>query len=39
MSYADEVFKQNCRDILQNGVWDTDQKVVPTGPTAPPPTR
>ena len=29
MSYADEVFKQNCRDILQNGVWDTDQKVRP----------
>ena len=27
MSYADEVFQQNCRDILQNGVWDTDQDV------------
>ena len=24
MSYADEVFIQNCRDILENGVWDTD---------------
>jgi thymidylate synthase len=29
MSYADEVFIQNCRDILQNGVWDTDLKVRP----------
>lgn len=29
MSYADEVFQQNCRDILQNGVWDTDQDVRP----------
>ena len=29
MSRADEIFKQNCRDILQNGVWDTDQNVRP----------
>ena len=29
MSYADEVFIQNCRDILENGVWDTDRPVRP----------
>ena len=29
MSYADLIFQQNCRDILQNGVWDTDQNVRP----------
>ncbi|MGI5936445.1 MAG: thymidylate synthase [Oscillospiraceae bacterium] len=29
MSYADEVFIQNCKDILENGVWDTDQQVRP----------
>jgi len=29
MSRADEIFKQNCRDILANGVWDTDQQVRP----------
>ena len=29
MSYADEVFIQNCRDILKNGVWDTDREVRP----------
>ena len=29
MSYADEIFQQNCRDILQNGIWDTDQQVPP----------
>ena len=29
MSRADELFLQNCRDILQNGVWDTDQQVRP----------
>ena len=27
MSRADEIFKQNCRDILENGVWDTDRAV------------
>ncbi len=29
MSRADEIFIQNCQDILQNGVWDTDQQVRP----------
>ncbi len=29
MSYADEKFKENCRDILKNGVWDTDFDVRP----------
>ena len=29
MSRADEIFIQNCRDILTNGVWDTDQSVRP----------
>ena len=29
MSYADEVFIQNCRDILADGVWDTDREVRP----------
>lgn len=29
MSYADERFIQNCRDILEQGVWDTDQPVRP----------
>lgn len=29
MSMADTVFIQNCRDILQNGVWDTDATVRP----------
>lgn len=29
MSYADKVFIENCRDILQNGIWDTDQVVRP----------
>ncbi len=29
MSYADEVFKANCRQILENGVWDTDYPVRP----------
>lgn len=29
MSYADTVFLQNCRDILDHGVWDTDQAVRP----------
>ena len=29
MSYADQVFIQNCRDILENGVWDTDREVRP----------
>lgn len=29
MSRADELFLQNCRDILTHGVWDTDQAVRP----------
>ena len=29
MSRADELFIKNCRDILENGVWDTDQNVRP----------
>ena len=29
MSRADEIFKANCRDILENGVWDTDLAVRP----------
>ena len=29
MSYADEVFIKNCKDILENGVWDTDRDVRP----------
>ena len=29
MSRADEIFKQNIRDILTHGVWDTDQNVRP----------
>ena len=29
MSRADEIFVQNCRDILENGVWDTDREVRP----------
>ena len=29
MSRADELFIQNCRDILENGVWDTDLPVRP----------
>lgn len=29
MSYADKVFVENMKDILQNGVWDTNLKVRP----------
>lgn len=29
MSYADKIFKQNVKDILENGVWDTDKEVRP----------
>lgn len=29
MSRADEIFIQNCRDILDNGVWDTELEVRP----------
>ena len=24
MSYADRIFKENCREILTHGVWDTE---------------
>ena len=24
MSYADQIFIENCKDILENGTWDTD---------------
>lgn len=29
MSRADEIFIANCKDILENGVWDTDLPVRP----------
>ena len=29
MSYADKVFIENCRSIIDNGVWDTDLPVRP----------
>jgi len=29
MSRADEIFIANCKDIMQNGVWDTDLPVRP----------
>lgn len=29
MSRADEIFIANCRDILNNGIWDTDLNVRP----------
>ena len=29
MSRADELFIKNCRDILENGTWDTDREVRP----------
>ncbi len=29
MSFADEIFIKNCTDIIENGVWDTDQNVRP----------
>ena len=29
MSKADEIFRQNCRDILENGCWDTNLAVRP----------
>ena len=29
MSHADVLFLQNCRDILDHGVWDTDREVRP----------
>lgn len=29
MSRADEIFIQNCKDIINNGTWDTDLNVRP----------
>ena len=29
MSYADQIFVQNCKDILDHGVWDTYRSVRP----------
>ena len=29
MSLADQLFLDNCREILSHGVWDTDQEVRP----------
>lgn len=29
MSIADDIFIQNCKDILQNGYWDTNESVRP----------
>ena len=29
MSYADQVYIENCRSILANGTWDTDRDVRP----------
>ncbi len=29
MSKADEIFIQNCKDIIENGFWDTDLNVRP----------
>ena len=29
VSKADEIFIQNCKDILTNGIWDTDREVRP----------
>ena len=29
LSKADTIFIQNCKDILENGIWDTDREVRP----------
>ena len=29
MAYADKIFKDNLRNVLDNGVWDTDYEVRP----------
>ena len=36
MSYADKVFKENCRDILENGTDTRNQKVRPHWPDGTP---
>ncbi len=29
MSLADKIFIENCKDIIENGIWDTDKPVRP----------
>lgn len=29
MSSADKIFIENCKDIIENGIWDTDKPVRP----------
>ncbi len=29
MSSADKIFIENCKDIIENGIWDTDKSVRP----------
>lgn len=29
MSRADKIFIENCKDILTNGIWDTDKEIRP----------
>ncbi len=29
MSYADNIFIENCKDILKNGIWDLESEVRP----------
>ena len=36
MSYADIVYKETCRKILSEGVWDTDREVRPRWPDGTP---
>ena len=36
MSYADQRFIANCREILADGVWDTDREVRPKWPDGTP---
>ncbi len=36
MSYADNVYKETCRKILSEGVWDTDREVRPHWPDGSP---
>ena len=36
MSYADIVYKETCRKILSEGIWDTDREVRPRWPDGTP---
>ena len=36
MSRADRLFIENCKQILSQGVWDTDQNVRPKWPDGTP---